>query len=82
MHGPIGEFVMGADMVEMGVAGDGQNRPPGQDAELPSQADDAHAGIDEEVAVAPVHMPDVAAVERLDSWGSQMWVTPSSSERV
>ena len=66
VHGSLGELVMGADMIEMGMAGDGQNRSFGQEGDLLPQAYDAHAGIDQQVAVAPAHMPDIAAIERLD----------------
>jgi len=43
VHGALGEFMMGADVIEVGVAGDGEDRSFRQDGDLPPQADDAHA---------------------------------------
>ena len=57
---------MAADMVEMAVAGDGDQRPLPEHSDLAAQADHAHARIEQQITVATAHMPDVAALERLD----------------
>jgi hypothetical protein len=66
MHQPLGEFVMAADMVEMRVAGDRETALFGHQRHMAAQADHPHPGIDQHVAVAAPHVPDVAAVEFLD----------------
>ncbi len=60
------EFVVAADMVEMRVAGDGNQFALGDQRHPLAQRHDAHAAIDQHVSVAAPHMPDIAAVELLD----------------
>ena len=57
---------MAGDVVEMRVAGHGDQRPLGHERDVLAQADHAPAGIDQQVAVAAAQMPEVAAVEFLD----------------
>ncbi|MPL83908.1 hypothetical protein SDC9_29867 [bioreactor metagenome] len=66
MAQPAGEFVGAADVVEMGVACDGIERPLGHQRHPFTQRHHAHAAVDQHVAVAPAHVPDVAAIELLD----------------
>ena len=47
-------------MIEMSVSGDGAKRFVEKMASRLMQAGDPHSGVDEQVAVAPPHMPDVA----------------------
>src|SRR5262245_25557728 len=61
-------FVMTADVVEMGMARDTDDRATGHQRDVAPQADVAEAGVEQEVAVAAAHMPHVAAVEGLDPW--------------
>src|SRR6266481_2629640 len=60
------ELEMAADMVGMSMRRDGDDRLLEKVPRRLAQADDAHAGIDHEVAVAPPDVPDVAAHERHD----------------
>jgi hypothetical protein len=61
-----GEFVVQADVVEMGVAGDGLQRAFGDQRHPVAEGDDAHAAVDQHVAIAAPDVPDVAAVELAD----------------
>lgn len=66
MHRAALEFVVAADMVEMRVARH-RDQVALRDERHPfTQRDDAHAAIDQHVAVAPADMPDIAAIEFLD----------------
>ncbi len=67
MDAALAELVMAADMVEMGVAGDPNEGTLAEQRHMVAQAEIAKASVDEQVAIAAVHMPDVAAVEGLDS---------------
>ena len=66
MHGAVAELMVAADVVEMGVARDTGNVTFGDQRHVPAQAEMAEAGIEQQVAVAASHMPDVAAEEGLD----------------
>ncbi|MDT4854281.1 hypothetical protein FQZ97_885750 [compost metagenome] len=63
MHQALGEFVVAGDMVEMGMAGHRQQGAPGEPGQLLAQADKARTGVDQQVLVAALHVPEVAAVE-------------------
>ena len=67
MDAALAELVMAADMVEMGGAGDTNEGTLADQRHMVAQAEMAEASVDEQVAIAAVHMPDVAAVEGLDS---------------
>ena len=62
----LGELVVPAHVVEMGVAGDGDQLLLGDQRNVRAQADDTPAGIDQQVAVAAAQVPEIAAVEFLD----------------
>ena len=66
MDPALGELVVAGDVVEVGVAGDGDQRLLGDERDVLAQADHAPAAVDQQVAVAAAHMPEVAAVEFLD----------------
>jgi hypothetical protein len=51
----------------MGGAGDTNEGTLADQRHMVAQAEMAEASVDEQVAIAAVHMPDVAAVEGLDS---------------
>jgi len=61
MHEASVELMMAADVIDMGVGGDGGGWAVQDVAGELAKAGDAHAGVDNEIAVAPAHMPDVAA---------------------
>ena len=65
MHAAIREFVVAADMIEMGVAGDADYLLFGDQRHMPAQADMAEPGVEQQVAVASPDVPDVAAEEGL-----------------
>jgi hypothetical protein len=67
MDAALAELVMAADMVEMGGAGDTNEGTLADQRHMVAQAEMAEASVDEQVAIAAVDMPDVAAVEGLDS---------------
>lgn len=60
----LGELVVPGDVVEVGVAGHGEQRSVGEPGQLLAQADHAGAGVDQHVAVTALNMPEVAAVIR------------------
>lgn len=60
----FGELVMPGDVVEVGVAGHGEQWPVGEPGQLLAQADHARAGVDQHIAVTALYMPEVAAVIR------------------
>ena len=62
----LGEFVMAADMIVMSMAGDGHAWLFGNQRHMLAKRHDAHAAIDQHIAIASAHMPDVAAIEFLD----------------
>ncbi len=67
VHAAVGEFVMAADMVEMRVAGDADELSLASPAARGAcRLKWPRPGVEQEVAVAAAHMPDVAAEERLD----------------
>ena len=66
MHAQCAEFMVAADVVEMGVARNAGERALGDQRHMGAQAEMAEARIEQQVAVAPAHMPHVAAVEGLD----------------
>jgi hypothetical protein len=69
MCGDVGELVVTTDVVVVSVCGDGHDGPSGEVEQVARGIDDArqaHAGVDEQVAVAPAHVPDVAAHQRHD----------------
>ena len=66
MHRAVAEFVVAADVVEMGVARDTGDFAPGGERHVRAKAKEAEAGIEQQVAVAASHVPDVAAEEGLD----------------
>ena len=62
------KFVVTADMVEMGVRGDGLQGAFGDQRDVFAQGHDAHAGIHQHITIAAPDVPDIAAVEFLDMW--------------
>ena len=58
---PFVEFVVAAHMVEVAVAGDAEQRLLGHQRHLLLEAQHAHAGIEQQVPVAPADVPHVAA---------------------
>ncbi len=66
MHGAVLELVVAADVVEMGVAGNRQQWPLGNQRHLAAEADMAKSAVEQQIAIAAAHVPDVAAEERLD----------------
>ena len=66
MDETVVELAMSADMVLMGMGGNGQQGFLEETARGFSEACHTHAGIDQQIAVAPADMPDVAAHERHD----------------
>ena len=64
VHHDVGEFVMAADVVVVAVRGDCGDRLVEQVGHLLGEAHHAHSGVDDQVAVAALHVPDVAAHER------------------
>jgi hypothetical protein len=61
MHQASIEFVMPTDMVDMSMGGDGSGRTVQNVARKLAQACDSHTRVDDEIAIAPSHVPDVAA---------------------
>ena len=55
------EFVQAAHMVEMAVGADGFQGPVAALPDPVLQRPQTHTGVDHQIAVAPAHMPDVAA---------------------
>ncbi len=68
MHAAVRKFVMAADMVEMRVAGHANELSLRHQRDVAPQAEMAEAGVEQKIAIAAAHMPDVAAEERLDPW--------------
>ena len=66
MDAALAELVMAADMVEMGGAGDTNEGTLADQRHMVAQAEMAEASVDEQVAIAAVHMPDIAAHQRHD----------------
>ena len=62
----VGKLVVAADMVEMRVARDADERPSGHQGHVTTQAEVAEAAVEQQIAVAAAHVPHVAAEERLD----------------
>lgn len=60
------ELVVAADVIEMGVACHRDQLTLGDKRDPFTKRDDAHATVNKHVAIAPTHMPDVAAVKFLD----------------
>ena len=60
------EFVVAAPVVEMTVGGQAHDGALAQLGDLGAQGAHAHAGVDQEVAVAAADVPDVAADELVD----------------
>lgn len=60
----FGELVVPGDVVEVGVAGDGEQWPVGEPGQLLAQADHARASVDQHVTVTALYVPEVAAVIR------------------
>jgi len=52
MHPALGELMVAADVVEMRVAGHGDERPLGHQRDMRAQADHPPTGIDQQVTVA------------------------------
>ena len=61
----LAEFMRAADMIEVGVGGDQGHRPPRKEGDV-LQRPQPHAGIDEQVAVTPAHVPHVGAEKGAD----------------
>ena len=60
------ELMMPADVIEMRVGRHRQHGLLQQMARRFAQAHHAHAGVDDQIALAAAHMPDIAAHERHD----------------
>lgn len=58
--------MMAADVVEMRVAGDAGQRPLRHQRHVGPEREMPEARVKQQIAVAPAHMPHVAAVEGLD----------------
>ena len=58
--------MMAADMIEMAVAGDAEERLLRLQRNMPVEANNAQAGIEQQIALAAAHMPHVAADIRND----------------
>jgi hypothetical protein len=59
--GPQRKLVQRADVIEMDVRRDDQQRLACGRVDLRCQRADAHAGIDQQIDIAATHMPDVGA---------------------
>jgi hypothetical protein len=66
MDRAVGKLVVAADVVEMRVTRDADERPSSHQGDVTAQAEVAEAAVEQQVAVASAHMPHVAAEERLD----------------
>src|SRR5215216_1315780 len=66
VHPAFFELMVAADMIEMRVAGDADQRSFRQKGHLAPQAHMAKAGVEKEIAVSPPHVPHVAAEKGLD----------------
>src|SRR5690606_38542266 len=65
VHAAVRKFVVAAYVVEMRVAGDAGELSLADQRYVSPQAEMAEPAVEEQVAVAPAHMPDVAAEEGL-----------------
>ncbi|MNO78460.1 hypothetical protein D3C76_695960 [compost metagenome] len=54
------------DMVEVTMAGHGEQRALGQPGQLFAQADQPRAAVDQHIPVTALDMPEVATVKRAD----------------
>jgi hypothetical protein len=66
MHNAILKFVMTADVIGVHVRGHRRNRLLQQVCGGRLEAADAHAGIDQQIAIPALHVPDIAAEECSD----------------
>jgi hypothetical protein len=57
----IGEFVVAADVVVVAMGCDRDHRLVDQIGDLRSEADETHTGVDQQIAVTPTEVPNVAA---------------------
>jgi hypothetical protein len=59
----VGEFMMTADMIGVGVGRDGRDGLVDQVGDRRAEVDNAHARVDHQIAIPPAHMPDIAPHE-------------------